>query len=383
MVIAIIGLLAAWLLPALQQGEVRAQRIVCANNLREIGLSHHLFANDHGGRFPAQISTNDGGALEWVSAGEAISSRFYFSYKLFLPLSGSLGTPQPLACPSDLERWASTNFNRFNNWNLSYALGVEADPLNSGSILAADRNFPTVNTAPLTPNSTIGLIPSPTLGHWGSNLHGRKGNVLFADNHVEESRNALLAAEEMVGNELFYPDVSGAAGAGQTGGSANVPGWGGGSTGSGTSRSSGRPATPPNNYDPSQPGTPHHEFTDSATLPVSGGSRPVTQVPGAAMTLPAPSLRPVAVSVAPESGSPLSNPVTENSRSATNVSAAVNAVTNAPDAELSPMNRQIDHYLRCIFGSLFLLLLLLLLLETWRRYREKMEPDRHRGGIRR
>ncbi len=42
-VIGIIGLLAALLLPVLQQGKVRAKRIVCENNLEEIGLSHHLF----------------------------------------------------------------------------------------------------------------------------------------------------------------------------------------------------------------------------------------------------------------------------------------------------------------------------------------------------
>jgi prepilin-type N-terminal cleavage/methylation domain-containing protein len=127
-VIAIIGLLAALLLPVLQQGKVRALRIVCENNLREIGLAHHLFANDHGGKFPTQVSTNDAGSMEYVSAGQQIPGNFYFSYKLFLPLANSLGTPQQLYCPADLERWASTNFNRFNNWNLSYAIGVGSDP---------------------------------------------------------------------------------------------------------------------------------------------------------------------------------------------------------------------------------------------------------------
>jgi prepilin-type N-terminal cleavage/methylation domain-containing protein/prepilin-type processing-associated H-X9-DG protein len=369
-VIAIIGLLAALLLPVLQKGEVRAKRIVCENNLREIGLAHHLFANDHGGKFPAQITTNDGGTLEFVSAGEAISSRFYFSYKLFLPLSASLGTPQQLACPSDSERWAATNFNRFNNWNLSYALGVEADPLNSGSILAVDRNFPTVNTIPLTPNPTIGLIPSPTLGRWGSSLHGDQGNMLFADNHVEESRNALLASEETVGNELFYPDVSGAPGSGPAAGSL----------GSGNSRSLSNPAGLQNGP-PGQPANPGSQYTSSASQPMPSGSRPGSSLALTPVRLPDPPPQPVAIPVAPEMDTPLSN-AAENSLNGTNVVTSLNTSTHTPEAELSPFNRKAAHYLRCIFGSIFLLLLLLLLIEIWRRYREKMEKDRRRGGIR-
>src|SRR5580692_8687926 len=226
-VIAIIGLLAALLLPVLQQGKVRAQRIVCENNLREIGLAHHLFGNDHGGKFPTQVSTNDAGSMEYVSAGQQIPGNFYFSYKLSLPLANSLGTPQQLYCPADLERWASTNFNRFNNWNLSYAIGVESDPLNSSSILAVDRNFPSLHIPPFSPSLSIGIIPSITGARWDKGLHGYKGNVLFADNHVEESRNALLPSEETIENQLFYPDVNGLPGSSPGGPSGGAPTTGG------------------------------------------------------------------------------------------------------------------------------------------------------------
>lgn len=230
-VIAIIGLLAALLLPVLQQGKVRALRIVCENNLQEIGLANHLFANDHGGKFPIQVGTNDGGAMEFVAAGQELQTPFYFSFQLFLPLAGALRTPQQLDCPADLERWASTNFNRFNNWNLSYAIGVETAPLDSGSILAVDRNFPCCHGQPYCPNSTIGLIPSISLPpppyRWTGGLHGRKGNVLFADDHVEESRDALLPSEETENNFLFFPDVTGIPGSLPGGPSGGLPTSGG------------------------------------------------------------------------------------------------------------------------------------------------------------
>ena len=105
-VMAIIGILAALLLPALNQAKSRARRIECVGNLKETGLAFHLFANDHGGKFTTQVSTNDGGSLEFVTAGyQIIGKEFYFSFKHFQPLAGALVTPKPLACPADLERW--------------------------------------------------------------------------------------------------------------------------------------------------------------------------------------------------------------------------------------------------------------------------------------
>ena len=51
-VIAVIGILIALLLPALSATRDRARAVVCKSNMRQIGLSLHMYAEGHGGRFP-------------------------------------------------------------------------------------------------------------------------------------------------------------------------------------------------------------------------------------------------------------------------------------------------------------------------------------------
>jgi prepilin-type N-terminal cleavage/methylation domain-containing protein/prepilin-type processing-associated H-X9-DG protein len=51
-VIAIIGILAAILLPALGRAREAARRSACANNLKQMGLTFKMYANEHRGKFP-------------------------------------------------------------------------------------------------------------------------------------------------------------------------------------------------------------------------------------------------------------------------------------------------------------------------------------------
>lgn len=64
-VIAIIGLLVAFILPAVQQARESARRIQCANNLKNIGVATHNFHASHG-KFPALVTATYGPTF-WFS----------------------------------------------------------------------------------------------------------------------------------------------------------------------------------------------------------------------------------------------------------------------------------------------------------------------------
>jgi prepilin-type processing-associated H-X9-DG protein len=205
-VIAIIGILAALLLPVLNEGKRRAVRIQCENNLKEIGLAFHGFMHDHNSRFPMAVPTSEGGSLEFVQNGYRVNGDFYFSFRHFQSLSNELSTPKILACPADLARLPAERFVDFDNSHLSYFVGVSADYARPRSILAGDRNV----TNDWARSSAILHVGPNAPIHWTRELHGFKGNILFADGHVEELNNAqwdLAKNQSPVNEDLFLPDI--------------------------------------------------------------------------------------------------------------------------------------------------------------------------------
>jgi prepilin-type N-terminal cleavage/methylation domain-containing protein/prepilin-type processing-associated H-X9-DG protein len=73
-VVAIVGILAGLLLPALTRAKARGQGTFCMNNLRPLGLALHLYAGDHGDGLPYNMGADgirrtvaDGTLLNWAN----------------------------------------------------------------------------------------------------------------------------------------------------------------------------------------------------------------------------------------------------------------------------------------------------------------------------
>jgi len=97
-VIAIIGILAAILLPALARAREAARRASCANNLKQIGLSLKMYANEWDGLFPMDdvgFATADNGTPTRILANFMVEAQgFYPEY---------ISDMAPFACPSDAD----------------------------------------------------------------------------------------------------------------------------------------------------------------------------------------------------------------------------------------------------------------------------------------
>ena len=175
-VLAVIGLLVAMLLPALRKSGSN-RWINCISNLKQISLGFTLFANDHDNQFPAQISTNQGGAKELLQPNGAV--------KQFVALSNMLGTPRILACYADTNRHRAIRFEELTTANVSYFINADASMANTNQLLVGDDHLIS-DTA--TSSGFMTVQPNAKLW-WSNGRHYEsgtfkntpKGHVAFVD----------------------------------------------------------------------------------------------------------------------------------------------------------------------------------------------------------
>ena len=113
-------LLAAMLLPALARAKSRAQSIQCVNNLKQIGMAFHIWEGDHQKQFPFNVSTNQGGTMEFCRWGDDGFDQN--AVRHFQVLSNELVTPKTLVCAADSARHAALTFQDLQPANVTYQL---------------------------------------------------------------------------------------------------------------------------------------------------------------------------------------------------------------------------------------------------------------------
>jgi hypothetical protein len=192
------------LLLGLADPKATAQRINCFSNLKAGDCAFWLWAGDNNQRYPMELSINDGGAREWLMAGNVA--------EVFRVMSNELCTPKILFCPAD-NRVCATNWSQFNNLHLSYFLGVDAPCRFNTNVPAArlslflygDRNL---NSGARPGNGIVQLTPGANI-RWTTEMHKYQGNICLANGTVLKLNNAdlseILRTNNQVTNRLAIP----------------------------------------------------------------------------------------------------------------------------------------------------------------------------------
>jgi type II secretory pathway pseudopilin PulG len=190
-VIFMLAVLATMLLPPSQSHRKNAaMRAACVNNLKQVGLAFRMWDNGSTAYYPMNLSVTRGGTKELIVTGDVAQT--------FLVMSNELTTPKILYCPADTKRFPATNFaSGFNNENISYFIGVDANGDDPQMILAGDDNFE-IGDVPV--KSGLLNLSSKTPITWSAARHKFAGNLCYSDGSVQlvkvlGSTNLLHQAE--------------------------------------------------------------------------------------------------------------------------------------------------------------------------------------------
>ena len=181
-VVVVLAVLAAVLLPALLSSRVNPSGINCINNLKQDSLAFLMWAGDHNGKFPMEVSIANGGTMELAATGDVVAT--------FRVMSNILTTPKILFCPADANHVLAKDFGaNYTIKNISYFIGLDADTNRSKAFLCGDDNF-AIGGVPVK----SGLLEISTNAPitWTAARHKFAGNIGFPDGSVSLTDDKLL-----------------------------------------------------------------------------------------------------------------------------------------------------------------------------------------------
>ena len=198
-VMATLALIGLFILPQLTRQHHKSSRIGCINNLKQVGLSYRLWADDNFDKYPMRLSVTNGGAMEPVASG--------IVFPAFRVMSNEMSTPKIVVCPEDSQRSVATNFTTdFNNTKVSYFVGLDADLSKSSMLLSGDHNLTTNGTAITT---RLATLTTSSITGWTAQIHKHKGNIGLADGSVQQvtatGLQKLIANTGVATNRLALP----------------------------------------------------------------------------------------------------------------------------------------------------------------------------------
>jgi len=227
MVLAVIGVLAALLIPAFSRSREAARATVCRSNLRQLSLALQVYAPDYRDFLPWPGGQNRNLEPDWVWGGQslqqmALSSAWKSTNFGFHPESGSLYpylsgqprqrfdrrtvTPRPVyRCPSSGRLGAALRVNySLNGWFDPLEKGVGPEGVQLSHVVRPSSKVAFVNEDPLTMRNPA-FHPGGTAASGVFVLHSGKVIFSFLDGHLESFKDRQVRAVQLypLADELF------------------------------------------------------------------------------------------------------------------------------------------------------------------------------------
>jgi prepilin-type N-terminal cleavage/methylation domain-containing protein/prepilin-type processing-associated H-X9-DG protein len=176
MVIAVIGILAAILLPALARSREGARRASCAVNLSQLGLAFLMYTEENGGRFP------------WSGGGNNADC-------LWMIMDDHVPELAMLVCPSDSDQPLFRDQNDFDQMAFPVTTGLFTENSLRGSYdylgaytreplerIPAAHQIPLMWDITMPQAENLEWQAADSAGVVSNHISG--GNVLWMDGHV-------------------------------------------------------------------------------------------------------------------------------------------------------------------------------------------------------
>ncbi|MSU58882.1 MAG: prepilin-type N-terminal cleavage/methylation domain-containing protein [Pedosphaera sp.] len=135
-VVAIIGILAALLLPALSRAKASSHRTKCINNLKQLAGGIQMYADDHGDQLPGPIWAGN-----YDTYDDEYSTRLPYYIATYLGMPAPSRVPRvllPARCPAAADHWKDPGASEpaiSVNRPLSYLVSLYVTNLNSGRVM--------------------------------------------------------------------------------------------------------------------------------------------------------------------------------------------------------------------------------------------------------
>ena len=197
-VIAIIAILAAMLLPVLASAKRKAQAAQCKSNLKQIGVSFIMYADDNGGAYPVHSG--------WANVGGQTSPNPFITpgYGAEIaatnrPLNSYAKNVEVFRCPSDNgdSLWPANVNNCYDRYGSSYLVEWGGNAFAVQKVTDAASGTP-IKASLIALRSTTKILMGDWIWHpnrplnlpqsvWHNAKGHRRLNMVYGDGHVDIS----------------------------------------------------------------------------------------------------------------------------------------------------------------------------------------------------